>query len=209
MELDSLKEIWKETDMKQPVAVANEEIAAMLNKSSSNPIARMIRNVLVETILIIVLFGAVAAYYFIAYNGRFSTIAWVYVVLAAFCTFYYYRKWKLLHNMQCIACQVKSNLKKQVNTLEKYLRLYFFWGTAMVPIVFIFLALLFYYQFPQGTLRPVLPPPAEITVTTWVAWTAFLVVFTIIAWYGNRYYVKRLYGKHIQQLKRLLEQMEE
>lgn len=209
MELDSLKEIWKDAEAKQPATLADEEIMAMLNKSSSNPVSKMKRNVLIETILIIVLFGAVAIYYFIAFKGKFSSIAWVYVVTAAIFTFYYYRKWKLLHNMQCIACQVRSNLKKQVNTLERYIRFYFFWGTAMVPIIFIFLGLLFYYKFPEGSLPPVFPAPSAITTTTWIAWLGFLILFTLVAWYGNRYYIKRLYGQHIQQLKRLLEQMEE
>lgn len=209
MELDSLKEIWKDAETKQPATLADEDIMAMLNKSSSNPVARMKRNVLIETILIIVLFGTVAVYYFIAFKGRFSSIAWVYVVTAAIFTFYYYRKWRLLHNMQCIACQVKSNLKKQVNTLERYIRFYFFWGTAMVPVIFIFLGLLFYYKFPEGSMRPIFPPPAAITATTWMAWTGSLILLTLVAWYGNRYYIKRLYGQHIQQLKRLLEQMDE
>ena len=209
MELDSLKEIWKEAEGKNSAPAAGEEIMAMLNKSSNSPIARMMRNVLIEMILIIVLFGAVAIYYFIAFNGKFSSIASVCTVLAALCTFYYYRKWKLLQSMQCIACQVKSNLDRQVKTLEKYIRFYFLSGTAMVPLVFIFLGLLFYYKFPAGSLKPIFPPPGEINSTTWVGWVLSLILLTILAYCGNRWYVKRLYGQHIQQLKRLLEQMEE
>jgi hypothetical protein len=209
MELDSLKEIWKESEGKETAVSANEEILAMLNKSSRSPVARMMRNVLAEMILMIVLFGAVSVFYFIAFKGEFSTIAWAYVVLSALCTFYYYRKWKLLHNIQCVACQVKSNLNKQVKTLEKYIRFYLIAGTAMVPVVFIFLGMLFYFKYPEGSLAPVFPPPAAVSAKTWVAWTVSLSLLTGIAWLGNRWYVNRLYGQHIQQLKRLLEQMEE
>ena len=209
MELDSLKEIWKEAEGKNSSPAASEEIMAMLNKSSNSPIARMMRNVLIEMILVIVLFGFVTIYYFIAFNGKFSSIGWVYTILAALCTFYYYRKWKLLQSMQCIACQVKSNLARQVKTLEKYVRFYFLSGTAMIPLVFIFMGLLFYYEFPVGSLKPIFPPSGDINSTTWIGWVLSLILLTILAYWGNKWYVKRLYGQHIQQLKQLLAQMEE
>ena len=209
MELDSLKEIWKQSGVKEPAASASDEIVAMLNKSSRSPIARMKRNVLAEVILLIVLFGSAAIFYFIAFNGRFSSIAWVYISIAAVCSFYYYCKWKLLDNMQCLICQVKSNLTRQVKMLDKYIYFYTLFSTILTPLVFIFLGVLFYFKFPEGSFKPVFPPRAEITMTTWLGWLGALALLTIIAWVAYRWYVKRLYGQHIQQLKRLVAQLEE
>ena len=209
MELDAMKELWKEAGERKDHSPHNSDIMGMLNKSSNSPIAKMMKNVLMEMILVIVLFGAVAVYFFTAFNSRFNSVAWVYVVMASLCTFYYYRKWKLLYNMQCLACQVKSNLKRQMNTLDQYIRFDLFAGTAMVPLVFIFLGLLFYYKFPAGVLRPVLPAPAEITFTTWLLWTVALAVLTTFVYFANRWMIRKLYGRHILTLKQLLGQMEE
>jgi len=221
MELDALKEIWKGAGEKKEQLPGNTEILNMLNKSSKSPVAKMMRNVLAEAIIIIVSFGAVAIFYFTAFKGRFSSIAWVYVVIAAFFVFYYYRKWKLLNEMQCVACQVKSNLKRQVRTLEKYIRFYLLAGTAMVPLVFIFLGVLFYYKFPAGSLGFILPPlqntatsiplqnagPSMLKAS--FIWVVCLFLVTIFVYRGSRWFINRLYGQHILKLKQLIDQMEE
>jgi hypothetical protein len=221
MELDALKEIWKDAGEKKEQLPGNAEILNMLNKSSNGPVAKMMRNVLAEAIFIIVLFGAVAVFYFTAFKGMFSSIAWVYLITAALFVFYYYRKWKLLNEMQCAACQVKSNLKRQVRTLEKYIRFYLLAGTAMVPLVFIFLGILFYYKFPAGSLGFILPPMQNTATSIPLQnagismlkasfiWIVFLSLITIVVYRGSRWFINRLYGQHILKLKQLIDQMEE
>jgi hypothetical protein len=169
----------------------------------------MMRNVLIEMSLIIVLFGGVALFYFIAFKGRFISIAWLYIIMAAAYVFYYYQKWRLLHSMQCVACQVKSNLQRQVTRLTNYVRFYLISGTLIVPVIFIFLGILFYFKFPEGALRPIFPPSKEVTFFTWSKWIVFLTGITLFAWWGNRHFIRKLYGQHILRLKELLSQMEE
>lgn len=209
MELDALKEIWQEAERKNETVPPNNEIIEMLNKSPKSPVAKMMRNVLIEMTLIIVLFGGVALFYFIAFDKRFVSIAWVYIVTAAAYTFYYFLKWRLLHSMQCVACQVKGNLQRQVNKLTNYVRFYRVSGTLIVPVIFIFLGLLFYFKFPEGSLKPIFPPAKDLTIYTWMMWTLFLAGITLFAWWGNRYFINKLYGRHILRLKQLLMQMEE
>ena len=209
MELDALKEIWQDAGEKNGLKPGNTEILDMLNKSSKSPVAKMIHNVLVEMILVIVLFGGVAIFYFIAFKGRFNSVAWLYIVTACLSTWYYYRKWKLLHSMQCVACQVKSNLQLQVNTLEKYIRFYLIVGTAIVPFLFIFLGVLFFYNFPSGRFDPLFPPLYTASVKKWAIWVLSQSAFTALVYVVNRFYVNKLYGRHIRKLKELVNQMEE
>lgn len=209
MELDALKEVWQDAHTKSDSATTNSEIIEILNKSPKSPVAKMMRNVLIEMALIIVLFGGVALLYFIAFDKRFISIAWVYVITAVLYVFYYYQKWKLLRSMQCVACQVKDNLQKQVNKLTAYIRFYLISSTVIVPAVFLFLGLLFYFKFPEGKFAPVFPPSKGITLFTWIMWVLFLTAVTLFAWWGNRYFINKLYGQHILRLKELLKQMEE
>jgi hypothetical protein len=209
MELDAWKEIWKDTDREKNTKPGNAEILDMIGRLPRNPIAKMKHTVLVETILIVVLFGGVAIFYFIAFNGNFNSVAWLYIVMTALFGMYYYRKWKLLSEMQCAACQVKSNLQRQVNTLEKYIRFYLIAGTVFVPLIFIFLGVLFYYKFPTGNSIFIFPPIGTTGLKSWVIWLAFISVFTVLLYMANRWYVNRLYSRHVEKLKQLLNQMEE
>jgi hypothetical protein len=212
MELDSLKEIWKDAGDKSGSQPGNAEIMDMLNKSSQSPIAKMIHSVLAEAIVIIIVFGGVAIYYFIAFKGMFNSVAWLYIITAALCVFYYYRKWKLLHEMQCVSCQVKSNLQQQVHTLENYVRFYLLAGTALVPLLFVFLGVLFYYKFPTGAFSFIFPPMHKSSGAAriaWITWALSLSVITVLTYAGNRWFINRLYGRHIRKLKQVLDQMEE
>ncbi len=209
MELDAWKEIWKDADLEEKSKPGNAEILEMIGKLPRNPIAKMKHSVLVETILIVVLFGGVAIFYFIAFNGSFNSVAWLYLILIGLSVIYYYRKWKLLSEMQCAACQVKSNLQRQVSTLDRYVRFYLWAGTLIVPLIFTFLGVLFYYKFPRGNAIFIFPPFGITGLKSWLIWLVFISVFTAILYRVNRWYVSRLYGRHVERLKELLNQMEE
>ncbi|MES1214448.1 MAG: hypothetical protein ABUT20_02935 [Bacteroidota bacterium] len=212
MELDSLKELWKDADEKAAPLPDHAAIMDMLNKSSRSPVAKMIRNVLIEATAIVVTFGTVAVYYFIAFEGMFNSVAWMYIISAAIFVIYYYRKWKLLREMQCVACQVKSNLQRQVKILENYVRFYLLAATAIVPLLFALLGVLFYYKFPNGAFSFFFPPmhkTASGALITWVSWVVSLAVITALIYAGNRWFINRLYSRHILKLKEILHQMEE
>ena len=212
MELEALKEIWREAGDKTSSQPANAEIIGMLNKSSQSPIAKMKRNVLKETVLVIVLLGGIAIYYFIAFKSQFNIIAWFYTGLAVLFGLYYYRKWKLLDGMQCVACQVKSNLQRQVQALESYIRFYLLAGTVVVPLIFVFLGLIFYYKFPAGAFYIIFPPIYKSTravIGASIIWVISLSLVSLVTFCGNRYFINRLYGRHIRQLKQILDQMED
>ena len=212
MELEVLKEIWRDAGDKTDPQPPNAEIIGMLNKSSQSPISKMKRNVMKETILVTVLLGGIAIYYFIAFKGRFNIIAWFYTALVFLFGLYYYRKWKLLDGMQCVACEVKSNLQRQLRALETYIRFYLLAGTVVIPVLFIFLGLVFYYSFPAGAFYLIFPPIYKSTaaiIGASIMWVISLALLSLITYFGNRYFINRLYGRHIRKLKQILDQMEE
>ena len=89
MELDNLKDIWKEAGI-TPILQPQQQLMEMLSKPSQSPIAKMKRNLLAELLLIIVLFSACAIYYFVAFKGSFSIISWMYIIIAIVFGIYYY-----------------------------------------------------------------------------------------------------------------------
>lgn len=210
MELDSLKEIWNDVGNQPVHPGSNEMITDMLLKASKSPIAKMKRNLLMELVVVAILFIPIAIYYFIAFNSRFSLIAWIYIGLLLLFSVYFYYKNKLLNDMQCAACMVKSNLQKQVIVLERYVRLYLIAGTLMVPALIIWLGFILYNKQPSfaGSFH-FLPSKDTVLLHSGLFWLLALFVFSIVFYYLNRCYLYKLYGRHVAKLKAVLEEMEE
>lgn len=207
MELEHLKEVWKEAAHRKEIVVrGREEVSEIPGIRSQSLVAGMRRNLFHELIIVIGSVTAIALFYFIAFSGALKEVSWAYILLAVAFVFYYYKKDKLLKSMECPACRVKSNLRLQLITLEKYVQLYLVAGTAMAPVVMLFFYVLFYYK--HIVLFPAVHAGAgEMGFT--LLYLLFTSIFTIILYFLNRWYINRLYGRHIQKLKSLLQEMEE
>ena len=114
-----------------------------------------------------------------------------------------------MNQMECVACQVKSNLQRQVRTLEKYIKFYLISGTALAPIAILFFGWLIYFKFPDKAKSVFYPSEVYPWWQSLIAWTLLVGVCTIIVYYLNVWYVKKLYGNHVQKLRQLLEEMNE
>ncbi|HWK06185.1 MAG TPA: hypothetical protein VNS58_21235 [Puia sp.] len=210
MELDSLKYVWHSLEVGSDQSAGSEaEIIALLHKRSRGPIAKMRRNLLGEIILVLATYIPTILFYLLDFEGRLSGIAWLLGLLMAVLAAYYYRKDRLLKEMQCVSCQVKSNLKLQVRTLKKYIRFYILSGTLMIPVMAILSYLLIRWKYP--------PPPGaalfyQVSGIAWwqspLFWIGLLAPLTIGIYYVNVWYVNKLYGRHIKKLQELLEEME-
>jgi len=202
MELDQLKSIWQKEPSPQK---GSEHMLPMLSRRSNNPIARMKRNLLIELIAVVLLYGFTIIYYAIAFRGRLSEVSWFMISIAVFFFIYYYRKNKLLNEMECVSCQVKSNLERQVRTLEKYIRFYLIAGTALIPLTILFFSIILYVKLPSVPTSVKVFPLWESSSV----WIVGILISTVLAYYLNKWYVRKLYGKHVQKLKELLAEMDE
>jgi hypothetical protein len=220
MELDSLKDIWKnleEDDLRPPGR--DVPILTMLHKRSQGSIAKLKRNLNRELVTIIILYSLMIGYYFTAWHGRYWELSVLLLLIGASFVFYYYHKNKLLKKMQCVTCEVKSNLKHQLVTLEKYVRFYFVAGTILTPLAYFAAGAIIFFKTPVS--EPGFPDGGQLTgaqlpVVTHIANHRFFFMFAIIGvalttgiYFLNRWYVNKLYGQHIQRLKELLFQMDE
>jgi hypothetical protein len=213
MELDSLKYIWHSLEAAAPRQPDREEVLAMLQKRSRGPVARMRRNLAWEMVLVFVTYTPTILFYWIDFGGRLSAVGWLMLLLMVFFGGYYYRKNKLLREMQCVQCQVRSNLERQVKTLQKYVRFYLLAGTLMIPVMVILCYFIIYWVYwdlhsamGSGLLYRLEHPQ-------WWAhplfWLFLMAPFTLVSYYFNAWYVNKLYGRHIKKLQDLLQEMSE
>lgn len=206
MELDQFKNLWAADTQQQQKQ--NEYLLSLLGKRSNSPIAKMKRNLLWELIAVIVLYGAAIVYYFVAFGGQLVEIAWLMLFIGVLFLVYYYRKNKLLNNMQCVACQVKSNLELQLGTLEKYVRFYFISGNVLFPVSLLVVGYVGIVIYPKRINSPkTLDTPEGQQFA--IGYLVFSLILSIIVFFLNKWYVNRLYGQHIKRLREMLREMKE
>jgi hypothetical protein len=198
MELDSLKQAWKAQPLKD-LPGSDEQILSMLQKKSRSPIAKIKRNLYREFLLVVLIYSAAIFYYAVFQNGQFLEIGFVLLLVGALYVVYYYQKNKLLKKMECVTCEVKSNLERQVATLEQYIKVYFYAGVILTPLAYFAAGLIALHKLPALTLESSL-------MTFFIATGGVLAVLNV---FFNRWYVNKLYGQHVQKIRLLLQQMDE
>jgi hypothetical protein len=221
MELDSLKDIWKNLDEEDLHPGREVPVLSMLQKRSQGTIAKLKRNLNRELAAVLIIYSF-TIWYIVVYQGLYPELAVLLALVGGAFLFYYYRKIKLLKQMQCVSCEVKSNLKTQLFTLEKYVRFYFVAGTILTPLAYFAAGVitLFNAPVPPPTLND-LPIEAQTSVSQmpiashisnhrfFILFVSMGVVVTVGSYFLNRWLINKMYGQHIQKLKELLHQMEE
>jgi hypothetical protein len=225
MELESLKYIWHNLEAppvsreagpktspgaKRAVAPDREALLILMQKRSQGPVARMKRNLLYELILVIVTYIPTILFYWTNFDGRLSPIGWLMLLVMVLFAGYYYRKNRLLRRMQCVQCEVRSNLERQLKTLKQYVRFYLLAGTLMVPGILVLSWFIIRWKLPRARGADLI---YRLQHPQWwahpLSWLILLALFTIGSYYINTWYVNKLYGRHIKKLEGLLREMDE
>jgi hypothetical protein len=202
MELDNLKGFWNGSN-KSTLHLNEEGLRQILSQSSRSPIALMKRNLILEVILIILGYGFFIWLLSAEVDSTLLYLDKVLLVIAGILFILYARiKYKHLNDMECVSCEVKSNLTLQVKSLEKLVKLYFLAGNISVIIVY-FLGGTIGYLEAEGEIVS-FPQPFEIFI--------FLSIGAVLAlgnYFLGRWYLFTLYGKHIKKLKTIIYEMDE
>lgn len=204
MELDSLKDIWRDLDQEASHQKDDQQIIRILHKRSQSPIARMKRNLLLELIAVVVLYSLTIWYFLQTSGGGYREIAVILFVVGVLFIFYYSKKNRLLGQMQCVTCEVRSNLQQQLKTLEKYVQFYFVGGTILTPVTYFVTGVIVLLKHADGDFVAEFTRSEEYAIFITIG-----LLLTVGTYFLNKWYIKKLYGQHIRRLKELLNQMEE
>jgi hypothetical protein len=201
MDLDQLKLIWNDAD-KSSSQTNEPDLQMMIKHRSKLPIAIMKRNLRLEVYFLILAYGIIIwlisneyGTKYILYDIGLIAVALVFFAYARF-------KYKILDNMQCMSCEVKSNLNHQLKSLEKLVKLYFHTGNIAVILVYLI----------TGTISYIKSADETASIPQWIEILIFLFIGAVLGvmnYYFGRWYLFNLYGKHIQNLKNILYEMDE
>jgi hypothetical protein len=202
MEIEDLKYIWqKQNEGFKPKAEA--ELASMLKGNSTSIISRLKRNVWLE--LTFTFLGGVAllGYALTLPDGSLKWTSISILILFVLYSFYYVKKLRLLNRFYAGNDHLKANLEFLIKNLKGYLRFYKRSYSILYPLYFC-LGLLFaaIEQGATGFLNRIMRP--EILVTL----LAGAIVFFLCSTRLTLWYLKKLYGTHLEKLEKLLKELE-
>jgi uncharacterized membrane protein (DUF485 family) len=201
MELEDLKSIWKGNLFE---AKQTDEIAAMLKGRSNLTIARLKRSVRFELLLTIA-FGLLLLY--LAITLRSGAVKWsiVSMVLLGFAyIIYYVMKMRVLNRFDPSQQNIRENLEKLVSSMEAYLKFYKTSYTILYPVYF-FLGVVFVaLERGMDAFLHQLGQPETILRFAFVS-----LVVLVVSLFLSKWYLKKLYGNHLDALKELLRDIKE
>lgn len=206
MELDNLKAIWKNVDV-VAAGTSAEELEQLLSKKSKSPIAKLKRNLFWEMVVVVVLYGGTILYYLLQNKPGMLYLSLLMGVLGALYGWYYIAKRRLLINMECVTCEVKSNLSTQLVVLEKLVKLYLWAGTLLMPVIIMVSAMIAYFTSPLP--KDISMSKESFFIYFFIVLLLISLVLTIPVYFLNKWYVNLLYGRHVKKLRQIVNEMNE
>jgi hypothetical protein len=198
MELEELRSIWKSSEPGfQPKD--ESEIASMLKGRSLSIIDKLKRSVWFELIFTLVSSLGLLVYALTLPSGDLKWTSIAILVMCLAYIFYYIKKIILLNRFDPAKENIRSNLVSLIEKLTGYLRFYRRSYTILYPVFFC-VGLLF-----GGLARGAdaffenLLKPRTITFLAIMAVVLYLLTSLLVNWY-----LKKLYGNHLEKLKNLL-----
>jgi len=197
MELDSLKQMWKQSEKIQKPE--DLKIMELIQHKSNRPVAALRRGFKKQMILIPVMV-AVIIHTFRHHEILTDVVFWCFIAFCmALCLFFYFN-YRLASKMESRDGMIKSNLEHQVAILEKRLR----WHMTGIRIILLFFIIL--TEVITGFAH-------EPMIEKWHAVSPFIRVlvyaaFLLFQYFVSRFKSKRMYGQHLAYLKQLLKEMQ-
>lgn len=198
MELDELKQTWQQSQSTKPL---NTNVMELIQHKSYGPLAALKKAFLKHIALMMI----VPAYVIIVTTDDVqrvfsSVILWYYVVFCLAVIVFSYLNYRMVSKMEVMDTLVKANLEQQVEMLETRMK----WkktGLAIALVIFILLLeIVPYFQNYRMLDKWHSVSPA----IRYVCYATFLV----FQYFAGTWVNKRRYGRHLEYLKELTNEMQ-
>ena len=198
MELEQLKNSWKEVTEKIPAS--RYSIRNILHKPGKSPLAALKRNFRKQIILLSFL-AIMIMYQFRERDFLNSIFFWCYIGFTISLSIFFYINYHIAGKLEKMDRPLSSHLSIQVKILEKRMKWHRVF-TRIAVIVFFILAEILPYYTNERMLNKwhALNPLLRITI---------YLAFIIFQYYAGKFLARKRYGRHLDRLKNLLTETEE
>ena len=203
MELDEFKLKLKEQPPEEKDQHSADELELAIRRNTVSITDKIKRNILFELAACGVFVAAAVWAWFTypqAYARVFSLLT---IMLSCLLVVYLAAVYRKINLYETGGLPVRKSLQEAIAILSQFTRVYFQFTMITLPIAFVFgLITGFFSVNGNEAIRHFNWQRALILYTTWfVFWSAVMYFFA-------RWYIKKLYGNHLQQLKEQLKDIE-
>ncbi|WP_347158533.1 hypothetical protein [Pontibacter chitinilyticus] len=172
----------------------------IIQNKSNGPIAQL-KHRFRKQLIVLPLVIALVTLNLSRHHDLFSdALFWFFVVIGLVMCGYFLFSYRLVSHIASMEGMVKTNLKKQVTTLERGYRVRML-VLRILPILFLALLELLLFLNQEPSLARWHAQPLGIRLLCYAAvWSAFFLL--------TKYVLRHKYGRHIQHLKELVAQMQ-
>jgi len=210
MELDDLKGLINQKLMEGSPKMTESNFTILLKGKASSVISKIKKSVWFEIascVLVVFLFIGIALFsshsslkiYFGVFGAIFIPFTLIYFYLL-----------KKINEFDQSVLPIKENLHQLIKMLEDFTRRYFQFNMALLPICFLFALYLGYNEKEPISVLDNLSDKLKVTKTVYIG---FIIGYSIAMIFGlvylTKWYIKKLYGNYINQLKLLLAELRE
>ncbi|SFQ47072.1 hypothetical protein [Hymenobacter arizonensis] len=203
MQLEDLRQSW--LNPPEPVAPINSVQLETLLANRPGLVDKMRRSALWETGFTAMLVVVSPFAFFMVETLIYRVYAVIMLALGLGLLYYYYRMLVMLNRMRLVEGNVRGHLKQLAAGLRAMLRFYYRLTLAAGPAVML---LNFGYFVGRELARPT-PFRWKLLFIVGGVFLVFGVLLQLLAVYGTRWYVQRLYGQHLDRLEANLAELDE
>lgn len=199
MELEDLKNIWKNREFKPK---DDAEIAAMLHGSSVSIISKLKKSVWFELLLTVAAGVGLLIYALTLPSGALKWTSISILLLLVASSFYYVKKIILLNQFSSDTGNIRSNLENLHRNLSGYLKFYKRSYAILYPVYFVLGLLFGAIERGMDEFLHYLVQPKSILFLVMIAGLFFFCSTWLTGWY-----LKKLYGNQMDKLQKLLQDL--
>lgn len=203
MELDEFKQRFKETGQADTAFRSAGELEGYTRKRTGSILSNVKRSILFELVACF-LFVAVAVWawfaYPVSYIRAFSLLS---VCFCCLLLIYLAALYKKISVYEKAPLAVKNNLQQVIDILGQFTRAYFQFTMITLPIAFVFGLITGFLNVYDKTGAGKFDWNKAM-----LFYTAWFVFWSVMMYFFSKWYIKKLYGNYLQQLKEQLKDIE-
>lgn len=209
MDLDQFKQQLNAKLSTDHQGRSGEDIAQMLSKKTFSVIEKLKKSIQYE-----ILFGFLGMLLFavLAFSTKYQSVrtyfgvAAVFIFVFLFLLIYLLKKTSELNKVHQ---PVISNLNNYVILIEEYMKRYFQFTMAMVPICLFFAGWLGYHEKTPVPELDNLIGKSHLGMTLVLTISViYLISFSVGMYYFTKWYLHKIYGKYVLELKECIKDLE-
>jgi amino acid transporter len=210
MELDELKYQLNQRLATDHASRSNVDISALLKKKTYSVISKIKRSLIIEMVLCILFFTAMLYVCFITDYWSIRVYFGVFTVLTVLMTFVLYYLYRRTDTLSDSDRPIKANLQTLVGLLEEFVKRYFQFTMALLPVCFMFSMILSYadpVEIPEIEKFSVKVFTARWQVMVFLG--VYMIALAISVYYFTKWYLKKLYGNYLNELKQYIAELDQ